>query len=192
LPPAGGRPWIGVGPGGKMPAKRWPVERFDDVIGALIRERDVWPVVFGGPADRALGTALVNVWGRGYVAAGSLDVRAAAEALSRCLLYVGNDTGTMHLAAAVGTRCVAVFSGRDFPGKWEPYGPGHRVLRAPVECEGCMLKECQEKGNLCLTSIGVEDVLEACRQTLLEEDARKSNDSATGTLSGPTSSAGSR
>src|SRR5262249_21962501 len=132
----GGKPWIAFGPGSKMPAKRWPLDRFAAVGKRLIHEFDVWPVVFGGAEDQPDAERLLAEWGRGYNAAGGLSVRGAALALKRCLLYVGNDTGTMHLAAAVGTPCVAVFSARDWPGRWYPYGSGHRVFRSRIECEG--------------------------------------------------------
>jgi ADP-heptose:LPS heptosyltransferase len=163
---AEGRPWIGVGPGSKMPAKRWPEDRYEKVVERLIEEFDVWPVVFGGGEDRRVGVRLVGRWGRGYVAAGELGVRPAAEALSRCALYVGNDTGTMHLAAAAGTRCVAIFSCRDEPGKWAPYGGEHVVLRAEMDCAGCMRESCEHRENACMRAIGVEEVSCECEESL--------------------------
>jgi len=165
-----GRPWIGVGPGSKMPSKVWPVERYAEVVERLIRRFDVWPVVFGGPEDRATGARLLLRWKRGYNAAGHLGVRAAAAALARCRLYVGNDTGTMHLAVAAGTRCVALFSSRDHPGLWEPYGEGHVVLRTRIDCEGCMLERCEARALACLLAIGTHEVEREC--ALVLEGAR--------------------
>lgn len=162
LPDDGGRPWIGIGPGSKMPAKRWPEERFAEVVAKLIREFGVWPVVFGGPEDSALGQRLLASWQRGYNAAGDLSLRAAAAALKRCQLFLGNDTGTMHLAAAAGVSCVAVFSAREWPGMWFPYGVGQKILRSQIECEGCGLVECIERCKECLTRINTEEVLQEC------------------------------
>jgi heptosyltransferase-3 len=166
LPTDGGRPWIGLGPGSMMPAKRWPEQRFQTAVGELINEFDFWPVVFGGTEDAAMAARLVGKWGRGYNAAGGLSVRAAAAALKRCTIYLGNDTGTMHLAAAVGTPCVAVFSARAHPGLWYPYGSESRVLRAEVECEGCGLEECVQRQNRCLELIDTQSVLRACRDVI--------------------------
>ncbi len=166
LPPDGGRPWIGIGPGSKMPAKVWPAERFADLGRKLVDRFDVWPVVFGGPEDAALGARLVQSWGRGYVATGALGIRDAAVALGRCRLYVGNDTGTMHLATAAGTPCVAIFSAREPAGRWHPYGPGHQVLRVAIECAGCRLAVCAERHNACLTRIPVDTVFDACSAVL--------------------------
>src|SRR5439155_1966739 len=156
-----GRSWVGFGPGSKMPAKRWPIDRFAEVGANLIERFNIWPVVFGGAEDNAEGARLLKSWGCGYNAAGRLSVRASAAGLKRCLFYVGNDTGTMHLLAAVGTKCVAIFSARDWPGRWHPYGPGHRVLRSSIECEGCGLVECIERRNECLQRITVSQVLQA-------------------------------
>jgi heptosyltransferase III len=164
----GGRAWVAIGPGSKMPAKVWPADRFIEVVSKLISEHDVWPVVFGGPEDRPLGLRLVERWGRGSVAAGELGVRQGFAALERCLLYLGNDTGTMHMAASVGIPCVAVFSSRDYPGAWYPYGDGHVVFRTSIDCEGCMLQVCPI-GNACLLAISPEDVFCATERIVLRK-----------------------
>lgn len=168
IPSDGGRPWIGIGPGSKMPAKVWPGERFQAVVQRLIDEFDCWPVVFGGPEDAELGKRLTQAWGRGAVAAGALGVRAAAAGLERCQLYVGNDTGTMHLAAAAGTRCVAIFSAREPKGRWDPYGPGHQVLRTDIDCAGCQLIDCLDRAKACMMQISIDSVHQACRTLLLQ------------------------
>jgi ADP-heptose:LPS heptosyltransferase len=166
MPTDDGRAWIGVGPGSKMPSKVWPVERFAESVATLVERYSFWPVVFGGPADREIGNRLVEQWGCGFNAAGQLALRESAEALRRCRFYLGNDTGTMHLAAAVGTRCIAIFSSREHPGRWYPYGKGHTVLRTPIDCEGCMLVVCGERHNECLNRITVDDVVHAAERML--------------------------
>jgi ADP-heptose:LPS heptosyltransferase len=165
----GGRVWLGVGPGSKMAAKRWPEERFREVVAKLIAERDVWPVIFGGPEDAAMAARLLAAWGRGFNAAGALSLRGATAALRRCKIYVGNDTGTMHLAAAAGVSCVAIFSSREWPGMWFPYGVRQKVFRSAIECEGCALEVCAEKQNECLNRTGVAEVGAACINLLTTE-----------------------
>ena len=174
LPVDEGRAWIAVGPGSKMPAKRWPLERFRKVVGDLIEEFDIWPVVFGGAEDAVIGSWLLDKWRRGYNAAGSLGLRPSLAAIKRCAMFLGNDTGTMHMAAAVGVPCVAIFSSRERPGLWFPQGEGHRVFRSQIECEGCGLVECIERNNECLKRISTNEVLDACREILCDEvESRK-------------------
>lgn len=163
--------WFGVGPGSKMQSKRWPVERFREVIGRLVREQRLFPVYFGGPEDREVADQLIREMASGASACGELSVRGAARALQDCRFYLGNDTGTMHLAVAAGIPCVAVFSARDVPGKWYPYGEGHKVHRVAVDCEGCMLQTCIEQRNKCLTAISAEGVYASCLE-VLEKQSR--------------------
>ena len=164
--PDQGRPWFGVAAGSKMPSKRWPKERFREVVKQLITEYRVWPIVFGGKEDAALGKELLSAWGCGYNAAGALSIRGSAAALRFCQALVTNDTGTMHLGAAMHVPCVAIFSSRARPGLWNPLGRGHQVLRSDIECAGCELVECLERKNECLSRITVEEVLAKCRSVL--------------------------
>jgi heptosyltransferase III len=156
---------VAIGPGSKWPSKVWPEERFVE-IGHRLISRGLLPLVFGGAEDGELGTRLIEAWGRGINAAGGLSIRLAAAALSRCHFYVGNDTGTMHLAAAVKTKCIAIMSALDWPGHWNPYGPGHVVIRRSVPCEGCLLKVCETEDMRCLREISTDDVWSACERLI--------------------------
>ena len=158
--------FVAIGPKSKWTSKTWDEDRFAKVTNRLIGECGVFPIVFGGKEDRSAGDWLIEQWGIGANAAGELDVRTAAAALSRCSVYLGNDTGTMHLAASVGTPCVALFSAVDWPGRWHPIGTGHKIFRRRVECEGCGLSV-SAHGNKCLRLIEPEEVLEACREVLM-------------------------
>ncbi|MCP4713390.1 MAG: glycosyltransferase family 9 protein [Planctomycetes bacterium] len=166
LPSDEDRMWVAIGPGSKMAVKRWPGDRYSRVVQDLIDEYNIWPVVFGGPEDQALGEALVQKWRLGYVAAGALNIRESIAALSKCGFYLGNDTGTMHMAVAAGLKCVAIFSAREYPGNWYPYGSGHKILRAEVPCENCILEECLEHNNKCINSIEIEQVFQACEELM--------------------------
>lgn len=159
---------IAIGPGSKMLAKRWPLARFIEVakglLGDLARAR---VMIFGGPEDFPLGEEIKRGLGESVVTvAGKLTVTESAEALKRCCVYVGNDTGVMHLAVAVGTPCVAIFSARDHPGRWDPYGSNHIVLRKDPDCAGCLLQVCNERNLVCLNEITVKEVSEAVERIL--------------------------
>ncbi|MBP0130980.1 MAG: glycosyltransferase family 9 protein [Nitrospira sp.] len=159
---------LAIGPGSKMQAKRWPVERFNELGRRLLREdAGLHLAVLGGREDSALGEALCRDWGeRSHNFAGVFSVYESAAALKRCCGYLGNDTGTMHLAAMVGVPCVALFSARDYPGQWEPYGHGHVVLRHETDCAGCMIEVCSERDNECLRRISEGEVFVASRYIL--------------------------
>lgn len=151
--------FIALGPGSKMPAKRWPTEYYLELCHHIIdRYPDITVIVFGGKEDEDVANILcTELEGRAHNLAGKLSIYGAAALLERCQIYVGNDTGTMHLAASVGLPCVAIFSARDYPGKWEPFGQSNSVLRNNIICSGCMLDVC-DKSNECIRNINVMDV----------------------------------
>ena len=157
---------VGFGPGSKWPSKVWPKERYVEVGKQLISRFGITPIIFGEEEDKAVGDWLLTKWRKGVNAAGKLTVRESAAALQQCHLYVGNDTGVMHLASAVETACVAIFSAQDWPGRWYPYGNKNVVLRKSLPCEGCMVRMCPKENIDCLKQISVTDVLKACEYLL--------------------------
>ena len=159
-----GDSYVGVGVGSKMPSKRWEESRFEELLLRLYHEKDKTPVFFGGSEDSEAASRVIRKLRVGIDLCGYVSLRGSVYALSKCEFYVGNDTGTMHLAVAAGIPCVAIFSARDVPGKWYPFGKGHEMLRIPVDCEGCMLERCLKFDNQCLKAIKVNDVFAAsCR-----------------------------
>lgn len=159
---------IAIAPGSKWESKIWFEERYAEVVDALIKDFDICPVILGGPEDRERGERLLEHWGRGVNAAGKLKVRESAALLEHCSLYLGNDTGTMHLAAAVGVRCLAIFAAIDYPGRWTPFGSGHKVFRCSVECEGCHTPDCFND-NKCLRLVTVDEIIGAANAMLSAE-----------------------
>jgi heptosyltransferase III len=159
------RGWFAVCAGSKWSSKQWPAERYLEVGKKLIQEHGLLPVIFGGSEDRELGQQLIAQWGTGLCTAGDLTVRESAALLKNAIFYLGNDTGVMHLAAAMGTPCIGIFSSLDWPGRWFPYGEGHQVMRHEVPCAGCLLQICNQS-NQCLTGIQVDQVLSACQKVV--------------------------
>jgi ADP-heptose:LPS heptosyltransferase len=164
---------IGVAPGSKWESKVWHEDRFAKVVDRLIDSHRVVPVIFGGSEDREKGQRLIERWGTGVNAAGELSIRQAAAGLEKCELYLGNDTGTMHLAASAGTPCVAIFSALDLIGRWYPFGSDNEIFRRSVECEGCYSPTCFNR-NKCLDLINVDEVYQACVR-VLDKQASKRN-----------------
>lgn len=155
--------YIGLGIGAKRPVCIWPLERYVELATRLIEEFDIWPIIFGGPQDKASADILAAKLPRACIAAGRLTVRQTMALMARaCRIFVGNDTGTIHIAAMADVPCVGIYSARNPPGLWEPYGTRHTVLRKHLPCDGCMLDICSDRNNECLTSITVDQVFEAC------------------------------
>jgi ADP-heptose:LPS heptosyltransferase len=163
--PAGTTP-VAVAPATNMPCKRWPTERYFEVLRGLATSVPIHPVLFGGAGDRKECEQLLAALAiPGTLVVGE-SIAYAAAAMRACAMYLGNDTGVMHLAAAVGKPCVAVFSARDVPGAWYPYGVGHRVFRTPLPCDACFGHACPLGTRECILRIEAPDVLRACRELI--------------------------
>jgi heptosyltransferase-2 len=166
---------VGIAPGAAYGrAKQWPSDRYAALIARLVAESGATVVMVGSGGDREAGAEIerclertgldrvdrpvgrarwVNLIGR-------TDLQLAAAVMGSCRAFVSNDSGAMHLAAAVGARVIAIFG----PTIEEETAPlprdAHTILTAPVWCRPCMLRECPID-HRCMTEITVERVAEA-------------------------------
>jgi ADP-heptose:LPS heptosyltransferase len=101
---------------------------------------------------------------------GLLTPRESAAALRQARIFIGHDSGPVHLAPAVQTPCVGIFSARNKPGKWFPYGRQHRVIYHRVDCWGCRLETCIVEQKKCITSISVDEVFTQIRAVVDEHN----------------------
>jgi heptosyltransferase-2 len=146
------------------PTKRWPAQRFG-ALGDRLAERRWSCAVIIGPAEAALGAAVSSSARAPLPVLGAdLDPVELAALAARARLVVSNDSGPMHLAAAVGTPVVAFFGPTD-PGRTSPSGVPSRVLDRYVFCSPCFLDECPYE-HQCMTEITVEMALKACEELL--------------------------
>jgi ADP-heptose:LPS heptosyltransferase len=162
------RSLVAICPGAKQPTNLWPLDRFEEIGRRLLRQEAVELIVVGGKAERAIGARMVEVWGTGLNAAGEFSVLGSAALLGQCAFVIGLDTGTTHLAAAQGIPCVALYGERENPGRWEPLGQKHIVVRHRVLCAGCRIENasCPVKDHPCMTGITVDVVWQAVQQML--------------------------
>ncbi len=165
--PERARPRVVLQPGATYgPAKRWAAERFAEVGRALLTDGGDVAVV-GGPGDREATSAVTDAVKGLHDLAGRTTIGQLAAVLEGADLVITNDSGPMHLAAAVGTPTVAVF-GSTSPTWTRPYGDGHRVLTHPVPCAPCFRRDC-EIGYLCLEGVTPAAVAAAAGEILGRE-----------------------
>lgn len=180
LAPLGGRPFLAVSVGTKVQSKDWGEGNWRALLERLA---GIYPefglVLTGAPGERATSEAAAAGWrqARGADAVvvnlcGEVTPRESAAVFARARLFLGHDSGPMHLAAAVQTPCVAIFAARNKPRVWFPYGRQHRVLYHKVECWGCELETCIVEKKKCILSITVDEVLAEVR-AMLPERARR-------------------
>lgn len=111
-------------------------------------------VLIGAPNESSRSQELATSWqGPVLDLCGAASLRVAALVLARARLFLGHDSGPIHLAAAVGTRCVAAYSARNRPGAWFPHGGQHRVFYHKTDCFGCGLTTCPDRGKACIMAI---------------------------------------
>lgn len=163
---------VAFAPGAKLEPNRWPAERFVEV-GNTLTARGCRIVVLGGSSDASMCERIAKTIGRGAASlAGKTTVRESCEVLARCAMLICNDSGVQHLAAAVGTPCVSLFTRREFPGMWWPHGPQHQVLIKRVECHTCFLDVCPFD-NKCIKAINVDEVIAAAERVLARHPDKK-------------------
>ncbi len=157
---------IGLNPGSVYgSAKRWLPERFAQVADRLAAEHEACVLIFGGKGEEDLGSAIAGMMTAPTVVfSGRTTVRQLMALVKRCRLFITNDTGPMHIAGAFGVPLVAIF-GPTNPATTSPYGPGHELVRHPVECSPCLLRECPID-HRCMLSIGVDEVYGAAARQL--------------------------
>jgi len=163
---------IAVSVGTKVQAKDWGRENWRVLLGRVAERFPGHALLLVGAAEEQEASEFAaadwRVKGGGPVVnlCGKLNPRESGAALARAKIFVGHDSGPMHLAAAVGTPCIAVFSGRSLPRQWWPLGARHKVVYHRVDCWGCNLETCIEQGKKCIVSISVEEVMDAVEESM--------------------------
>ena len=155
-----GKPVIACGPGTKMQAKDWGQENWRALLRRIAASYPGYGlVIVGAKEDSAVGEYVLSDWeGSKLNLCGRLTPRQSAAILEHASLFLGPDSGPMHLAACAGVSCVIAFSARGLPGVWYPAGEKHHILYRQVSCRGCNLETCIVEARRCLTSITVEEM----------------------------------
>lgn len=168
------QPYVVLHPGAKWPPKRWPIERFREVAARLQHSGLVVILVGDKTDERVLRAIAAGLVPSPLVSVGELDLGAVGALIRQARLFLGNDSGLMHMASAVGTPMVAVF-GPTLPHRTGPLdAPGCAIMK-PIECRPCRLyytrDRCERGHNYCMDLIEVEDVW-AVALSMLEQKER--------------------
>ncbi len=164
---AAGMPWIAVQVSARWPTKRWPAASFSAVADHIQRDGLAQVAVVGGADEyadveqvkRLMETSPIDL-------TGAIAIGLLPSLLRRAALLITNDSGPMHVAAAVGTPVIALF-GPTSPMRTGPYGPGHAVLTHPTPCSPCFSRICRNGEPLvCLKEIASEVVVREATRLL--------------------------
>ncbi len=143
-------------------AKCWPAERFAALAGRLIAEFDADVILFGTASERVVAEKIsAAMRHRPVMLVGDTSVGDLPALLGCCQLFIGNDSGAMHVAAAVGLPVVGIFGPTD-PVGTAPVTPRFTLVRQPVSCSPCFLRHCPVD-HRCMTRIDVDAVYAAAR-----------------------------
>lgn len=155
-----------VNVGASKPANRWPVEKWAQLCERLSTELGARVHLSGGAVDRA-DTRAVREQCRAPLVdrAGELSLKQTAGLIHSAALFIGGDTGPLHIAAALGTPCVALFGAAD-PARTGPMGQAHGVVRHVVPCSPCRRRTCNVAGHPCMRDLDVELVFARARECL--------------------------
>jgi len=168
------RPVIGIQPGASatMSWKRWPADRYRQVIERLIADRpDQQFILFGTASETDASIDLArDLESNITVAAGRTDVKQVAALIERCDALICNDSGLMHVAVAVGTPVIAIYGPTDIR-RTAPLGPGHTIIRHEMPCSPCFRLEGEDQihqcpHHNCLMTISPDEVFQITRSAV--------------------------
>ena len=161
-----GRPVIAFAPGAVGPSKRWPIDSYAEVARRLTAQNfNVW--ILGSPNEAPLAAQIVQTAGSNAHDLTSPNLRNAILALKLARAAVSNDSGLLHVAAAIGTPSIGIF-GPTSPWHWAPLNPLAATIEAnaPPPCRPCHKPTCRLVHHLCMRDIPPQQVLDAVQSAL--------------------------
>jgi heptosyltransferase-2 len=158
---------VGINPSATFgPAKQWLPDRFAELADRLSETMNATVLIFGGPDDRMLGADISRMMtNRAVDLSGRTTLGEAIALIERCRVFVTNDSGLMHVAAALDVPLVAVF-GSTNSATTSPYSTRNRIVRTAIECSPCMKPVCPLGHMDCMRGVTVDRVYQAVRDLL--------------------------
>lgn len=166
------RPAIGFMPGAEYgPAKQWPLDHYAELAGALVAEGfQVW--LLGSARDHDAATRIGAGREGIFNLCGRTELVDAVDLIALCRAVVSNDSGLMHVAAAVSTPLVAIY-GSSTPDYTPPLTRRAEILYLGLDCSPCFKRNCPLGHTNCLENIGAEQVMTALQHLLANENSKK-------------------
>jgi len=159
-------PFVAIHPGAFYETQRWPAEYFAKLADLIAETGRLKVVLFGGPGDEAIVDRILSLTKTRVVRCVTANIRVFAARLSQCCLLVCNNSGPLHVGAALGVPTVS-FMGPTVMHCWYPRGEGHVVLRIDdLPCIGCNSGRCRIGTHDCMRLITPSEVLESVYRSL--------------------------
>ena len=143
--------------------KRWPMERYAELIARIHHELGEKTIILWGPGEEEEARRLKEMSGDGAYLACPTNIPQLFALLRKIRVYIGGDTGVMHLATAADAQVIAIFGPTDFKING-PYGRKHTIIREDVPCSPCKKRDCSDR--LCFAPITVEKIFQAVNVVL--------------------------
>ncbi|MDE0186034.1 MAG: glycosyltransferase family 9 protein [Candidatus Poribacteria bacterium] len=160
-------PLVAIHPGSPIKLKRWRPERYAAVADWLVARKNAQILFVGVKSEvSAIAGVQKHMDGESTSVAGSTNLSQLAGILERCNLFIGNDSGPMHLAAAVGTQTIGLY-GPGNPERFGPVGSHCCTIRRMPDCPPCMGTSCKFGGDGCMKEIEVGEVIRMAEQRLI-------------------------
>jgi ADP-heptose:LPS heptosyltransferase len=171
---------VALGIGAQSPGRRWPLEHYSAVIDGLGEQYPVHAVITCAPSEHELATRLANLLPNASTISDSREIRQTCALLARCDLFIGNDTGAAHLAAAM--RCPTIVISRhpasgdpkhpNGPARFAPWSAQARVLQPERGLDNCVSR-CIQPGPHCIEQISVPEVITAAQTMLMQSSCAR-------------------
>ncbi len=150
---------VGIHPGGSSFDKLWPAENFAYVADQLAQKPGTRIMLFSGPGEDDLVDKIRGTMTHSPISATGISLRKSAVLIERCSLFICNDSGPMHIAAALKVPTVALFGPTDYV-RWRPRNEKAVIVRRDMDCWPCSIHRCPKEFE-CIKSLPVDDVLDA-------------------------------
>lgn len=156
---------IGIHPGGHYQTQRWPEDKFAETADRLLKRYDTAIVLIGGTGEEKIVRRIESFMSSKPLLFINQPLKNLVSIIDRCDILVCNNSGPLHIAAAVGTPTVSTM-GPTVAKRWWPRGENNIVIRKDIPCIGCNSGWCRIKTHECMSSITVNDVLEAVEKLI--------------------------